>query len=199
MNPPLAPEGAQPFVLQPFGCDPAELGLELVGWVERQGVGLSITYQLRGHLASVVIPASSTAPPHRQDGLWEHTCFELFLTAEGTRPYWEMNLAPNGHWNLYRLNDIRQGLAPVMDRDTLPCTVGVTDQRLELTVVLPLPQELADAWRHRALRLGVTAVVEQSGGELSYWALAHGGPAADFHRREDFLLRLEPSLHHRHA
>jgi hypothetical protein len=38
----------------------------------------------------------------------------------------------------------------------------------------------------------VTAVIEQQGEALSYWALAHSGLEADFHRREDFLLRLEP-------
>lgn len=188
-----APEDSQAFTLLPFGSDPAPFALQLVGHLERRGNQLAITYQLRGPLISVVLPApSTTGASRRQDGLWEHTCFELFLAAEGMEPYWELNLAPNGHWNLYRLDDYRQGLAPVSDRDALPFAVRASEQGLGLELSLQLPEELALACRQRVLQLGVTAVMEHPEGDLTYWALAHGGAEADFHRREDFLLRLEP-------
>ena len=61
--------------------------------------------------------------------------------------------------------------------------------RLELSLDLLLPQELALACLQHTLQLGVTAVIEHQGGALTYWALTHSGPEADFHRREDFLLR----------
>jgi hypothetical protein len=145
---------------------------------------------LSGDLAGVVLPPPSEGPPTRADGLWQHTCFELFLAAEGQAPYWEVNLAPNGAWNLYRLADYRQGLTPVVDRATLPFTVTRTAEALELALDLLLPPELSQTCRPQPLRVGVSAVIERQGGALSYWALAHGGPEADFHRREDFLLRL---------
>lgn len=185
-----------PFTLRAFGGDPAPYGLQLGGDLERRGDVLAITYQLRGPLASVVLPASPGADaPRRLDGLWEHTCFELFLAAEGLEPYWELNLAPNGDWNLYRLEAYRQGLAPMADRHGLPFTVRISGEHpeqgtLELALTLKLPQELAQACRHQPLRLGVTAVIAHPEGSLTYWALAHGGEEADFHRREDFLLRL---------
>lgn len=178
------------FSLQPFGHSAAGLALRLEGRLRRQGEHLRITYRLSGDLASVVFPAPAVAPPERADDLWQHTCFELFLAAEGEAPYWEVNLATNGAWNLYRLSAYRQGLAPVPDRDALPFRVMTAAGMLELTLHLPLPRELIEACRQRPLRLGVTAVIERQGGELSYWALAHGGPVADFHRREDFLLCL---------
>jgi hypothetical protein len=189
----FAPEGAQTFTLVPFGSDPAPLGLQLVGQLVRRGDQLGIAYQLMDPLTAVVLPAPSTMGSSRRlDGLWEHTCFELFLAAEGMEPYWELNLAPNGDWNLYRLDDYRQGLDPVSDRDALPFDVRATEQGLELELSLQLPEELALACRQRALQLGVTAVMEHPEGDLTYWALAHGGAEADFHRREDFLLRLKP-------
>lgn len=191
----FSPEGVVTFSLQAFGSDPAPWGLQLGGELERRGDQLKITYQLRGPLASVVLPAPSTrGDPHRLDGLWEHTCFELFLAAEGMEPYWELNLAPNGDWNLYRLEGYRQGLAPVSDRNTLPFTVGASNRGLALELTLQLPQELSLACQQRDLQLGITAVIEHQQGALTYWALAHGGTEADFHRREDFLLRLKPSL-----
>ena len=181
------------FSLQPFALAAADLSLRLEGQLARQDDHLHITYQLSGDISSVVLPPpTTTAPSARADGLWQHTCFELFLAAEGEAPYWEVNLAPNGAWNLYRLATYRQGLAPVPDRDDLPFTVATSAGMLELTLDMLLPQELVEACRQRTLRLGVTAVIERQGGELSYWALAHGGMEADFHRREDFLLRLPP-------
>jgi hypothetical protein len=177
------------FALHPFAPTSAGPGLRLEGWVALHGRRLHITYQLCGDLPSVVLPPPTTDPPERADGLWQHTCFELFLAAEGKRPYWEVNLSPDGSWNLYRLDDYRQGLTPVPDRDVLPFTVISRADRLELSLDLLLPQELALACLQHALQLGVTAVIEHQGGALTYWALAHSGPEADFHRREDFLLR----------
>lgn len=195
MREPHAPEGVLTFSLLPFGTDPAPFGLQLVGQLERQGDQLAITYHLRGPLTSVVLPVPpTTGAPRRLDGLWEHTCFELFLAAEGMEPYWELNLAPNGDWNLYRLDGYRQGLTPMGDRDALPFAVRASGQGLELELTLELPLELALACRHRALQLGITAVMEHPEGDLSYWALSHGGGEADFHRREDFLLQLAPPL-----
>lgn len=178
------------FALRPFGRSAAELGLGLEGRLARLGDQLRVGYLLSGDLASVLLPPPMAAGPGRRDGLWEHTCFELFLAAEGAAPYWEVNLAPSGDWNLYRLDNYRQELRPEPDRDALPFTVSRGAEALVLTVELCLPEELARACRERPLRLGVTAVIEQQGGALSYWALGHGGPEADFHRREDFLLRL---------
>jgi len=193
MRAPFSLEGIQAFSLRAFGSDPAPLGLQLGGQLERRGDQLGITYQLMGPLTAVVLPApSTTGASRRLDGLWEHTCFELFLAAEGMEPYWELNLAPNGDWNLYRLNGYRQGLAPVSDRNALPFAVRAAEQGLELELSLQLPEELASACRQRALQLGVTAVMEHPQGDLTYWALSHGGAEADFHRREDFLLQLSP-------
>lgn len=182
---------ARAFSLHPFAPTAPARGLRLGGRLTRCGDHLQITYQLSGDLSGVVLPPPSADPPERADGLWQHTCFELFLAAEGEAPYWEVNLAPDGAWNLYRLSAYRQGLTPVRDREAMPFTVTLHQAALALTLDLLLPRELSLACQKRSLRLGVTAVIEHLGGALSYWALGHGGVEADFHRREDFLLRLE--------
>lgn len=189
---PVTPSEEREFALHPFEGSASDLGLQLRGQLARQGDHLRVCYQLSGDLDSVVLPGPAEGGPKRRDGLWEHTCLELFLAAEGAQPYWEVNLAPSGHWNFYRLESYRQGLAPVPDRQELPFTVSHGAGGLEVALEFALPTELAQACRQHPLRLGVTAVIEQRGGALSYWALAHSGPEADFHRREDFLLRLEP-------
>jgi len=40
------------------------------------------------------------------------------------------------------------------------------------------------------LEIGIAAVIEFAGGGLTYWALTHPGPQADFHRRDGFLVEL---------
>jgi len=37
---------------------------------------------------------------------------KAFFAEPGEERYWEINLAPNGHWNVYRLDRYRQGLRP---------------------------------------------------------------------------------------
>ncbi len=44
----------------------------------------------------------------------------------------------------------------------------------------------------RALRLGLSAVVEANDGTLSYWALRHPPGRPDFHHPDGCVLRLEP-------
>jgi hypothetical protein len=42
------------------------------------------------------------------------------------------------------------------------------------------------------LRIGLTAVVEDASGALSYWSLRHPAGRPDFHHADAFALRLEP-------
>ena len=97
------------FALTPF--TPLRPGLEVAvtGSLVRDARTLAITYTLRGPLAGLVIPAPDPRPA-RRDGLWEATCFEFFLAAPGTPAYWEFNLSPAGHWNVYRFADYRTGM-----------------------------------------------------------------------------------------
>ena len=39
-------------------------------------------------------------------------------------------------------------------------------------------------------RLGLSAVIEETNGRRSYWALAHGGAKPDFHHADAFALEL---------
>lgn len=185
------------FELEPFGGqhERETLGLQGVrvqGTValERQpeGATLGLHYRLEGDLGSaasaVLLPPPG--PPSRRDGLWQHTCLEAFLAPADGEPYWELNLAPSGDWALYRFAAYRRGQqSPVLGN--LPLTVVNRAEQLELSLSFPLPGELASA---NQLEVGVTAVLEQRSGALSYWALHHPAPQADFHHRGGFLLRL---------
>ena len=43
----------------------------------------------------------------------------------------------------------------------------------------------------QAVIAGITTVIQTLDGNLSYWALTHPGPEADFHRRDSFQIDLQ--------
>lgn len=175
-----------PFSLLPSDAGSAPAGLTLGGSLARRGEGLAIHYVLAGPLEAVRIPAPAP-PPFRSDGLWERTCFELFLGVPGEEAYWEFNLSPSGYWNVYRLAGYRQGLTPEAAYGDLNIEIRRRSDGLDLGLRCDLPPSVR---RNPALEVAICAVIERSDGRLSYWALGHPGPEPDFHRRDGFLLTL---------
>lgn len=191
-----------PFRLIPFAgnCEASDPGglivtdnltdsLSITGHLSFSGGTLEIAYQLLGDLAQLSLPAPAS-PPERRDLLWETTCLELFLARRGANGYWEFNLSPAGHWNVYRLERYRQGLTPEPAYQQLPFQVehhgsALTTQQLTLTLRCPLPPSLRPG-----LEVGITAVIQRSDGALSYWALHHPAAEADFHHRGGFTIRV---------
>jgi hypothetical protein len=111
----------------------------------------------------------------------------LFLAPVGGEAYWEVNLAPSGDWNLYRLDGYRLGLRPEPAYPDLPFQL----QRQEGRLILDLELDLGPiAAPETALAVAVCAVLEEREGAISYWALAHPGADPDFHRRDGFLIQL---------
>ncbi|MCT0248453.1 DOMON-like domain-containing protein [Synechococcus sp. CS-205] len=174
----------QSFVLQPF--DP-EAGLALTGRIRRGREILELHLHLSGDLASVVVPEPSPRP-ERRDDLWRSTCFELFLGAEAEPVYREVNLAPSGHWNVYRFSGYRRGMEPEPSLQDMPFGFRRKPAALELALAWMLPDDLQAAGS--ALEAGVCAVIERRQGRLSHWAVNHPGDQADFHRRDGLVLRL---------
>ncbi|MEB3354976.1 MAG: DOMON-like domain-containing protein [Cyanobacteriota bacterium] len=172
---------------------PRQISVEVQATVARPSedqARLELHYQLRGTDA-VLLPKPS-ASPQRRDELWQHTCLEAFLSPSDLDGYWEFNLAPSGHWNVYRLENYRQGLQPEPFYAHLPVEIrreGNSSQPhcLELRLSCPLPPGLSAA---RQLAVGLSSVIESADGQLSYWALTHPSPQADFHHRGGWLLRL---------
>ena len=183
-TPPSLAAVHHPFGLRSFAPPPASLAL--TGSVRRDGDSLRLHYRLEDPEGLVLVPPA-IATPRRRDELWTTTCFEVFLAEPGTKPYWEVNLAPSGDWNLYRLSGYRQGLAPELAIAALPFVVERDGGGLDLAVTLDLG---ALPLAGRPLELAVTAVVELQDGEILYWALHHPGEQADFHRRDGFVLRI---------
>ncbi len=171
------------FALQPWAPRP---DLKITGKIARRAQTLTIHYELRGELAAVALPPPVDAPARRH-GLWEGTCFEFFLGAQNSPQYWEFNLSPAGHWNVYQFAGYRQGRQEEADFASLPFSVQRQPDSWLLTLVVDLARIVpAD----QALEVGISAVLKLAEGEAAYWALRHPGPQPDFHRRDGFSLAL---------
>ena len=154
--------------------------------VTRTSDALGLTYALEGDLGAIRVPAP--VAPSIVHGLWEHTCFEVFVAADGRPGYHEMNFAPSGAWAAFAFRGYRDG-EPLNDTGLAP-HIAVRREgggRLLLDARVPLVR-LAPAYAAARLRLALTAVVEDARGGRSYWALRHPPGRPDFHPRAGFAL-----------
>lgn len=174
------------FSLQPFPAENPIPELHISGTIGRQLNILKLNYQLEGDLEQIAI-ASPADIPSRQDELWRETCFEFFLAIKDDPGYWEFNLSPAGHWNVYRLTDYRQGMAGETAFNSLPFNVQRKANSLSLSLEVNLD---AIALPEQPLEVGITTVIKDIEGQVTYWALAHTETDADFHRRDSFLVKI---------
>lgn len=147
---------------------------------------LTLHFALVGDLAKLNIPTPQ--PARFRDQLWMHCCFEAFLRVDDEPAYYEFNFSPSGEWAAYHFEDYRQ--RSVAPQDFSPPRIKRHDAEgsIEITVELDL-HSLALIGR-TPLKLGLSAVVEDSNGLLSYWALRHAPGKPDFHHRDMFALAI---------
>lgn len=143
---------------------------------------LTIRWRVDGVAALVVPPFAGRG---RQDGLWQTTCFELFVKPEGEEGYAEFNLSPSERWAAYDFTRYREGMAerPMMRQPV--CSPRRGGDVLIFDASLPVASLPSMPWRY-----GLAAVIDEAGGEKSFWAIAHGRDVPDFHDEACFAAHL---------
>jgi hypothetical protein len=133
---------------------------------------------------TLAMPALAEAA--RADNLWQTTCFELFARATGHTDYIEYNLSPNGAWAAYAFGSYRAEVAPLVVAAPPLIGLDLGAEWASLETTLTLPDHLAGC----GLEIGLSAVIEETDGTKSYWALAHPPGKPDFHHSTCFALTL---------
>lgn len=123
--------------------------------------------------------------PERADDLWKTTCFELFVRPSGSDGYFELNFSPSFQWAAYEFTGYRQGRRAMEILDP-----GIWLSQPEGWFFLAV-EGLPD-FPAAALKIGLSAVIEEKDGTKSYWALMHPPGEPDFHHPDCFLLDLPP-------
>ena len=145
---------------------------------------LWLRYHVEILLDALVLP--DEAEPLRTDGLWKTTCFEAFLRLPQGKAYAEFNASPSSQWAAYRFEEYRAGMAELPLSRVPEIGMDASDSHFALEVDYNLP----DKWAEQPLELGLSAVIEESDGTKSYWALAHPAGQPDFHHGDCFALQL---------
>ncbi len=155
--------------------------------VRAHPASLVLRYVVTGTIGNLRLPGMSTST--RADELWRHTCFEAFVRALPSAAYHEFNFSPSTQWAAYRFSGYRQGRTPASEIGNPGIEVQANAERYQLAATLALDKSASlpiDAiWR-----LGVSAIIEETSGSLSYWALAHPAGRADFHHSDCFAHEL---------
>lgn len=170
--------------LTPYpGCAPGavrDLGISAA----RDGNALVLSYRLVAELEALLLPGRRESA--RVDELWRHTCFEVFIGYGANGEYLEYNFSPSGEWAAYRFSGYRAGMQPYALAAAPSLRTRIAADTFELDSRVDL-SGLGSSLGAR-LRLGVTAVIEDRAGVLSYWALRHPAEKPDFHHPDSFVL-----------
>lgn len=160
---------------------------ELAVDVARPSAGaLALRYVVTGDIAALCLPEGE---PTRTDALWRTTCFEAFARARADPSYFEFNVAPSGAWAAYRFDAPRAGMRAAEGARAPEVATAVDGDTLTVDIALDFagaPElSTSSTWR-----LAVSAVIEETNGAISYWALRHPPGPADFHHPDGFVIEL---------
>ena len=144
--------------------------------------GLLLTYFVSGNISELRLPPVVAST--RADELWRHTCFEAFVRPAAGPGYYEFNFAPSTQWAAYGFDSYRSGMRAATKIGAPRIEVRLGDEDCTLQAALELDR------LSPSLRLGLSAVLEETNGRKSYWALAHPPGKADFHHSDCFTLEL---------
>jgi hypothetical protein len=160
--------------------------------VARPGAGnLVLSYFVTGKMGDLRI--APVASPARADELWRHTCFEAFVGSSANAAYYEFNFAPSTQWAAYQFSGYRSGRRVATEVSAPRIEVQSSPECFTLQAALEL-ESLSSLPCDAPWRLGLSAVIEETSGHRSYWALAHPPGKPDFHHSDCFAHELCPAV-----
>ena len=156
---------------------------------------LFVTFELRGALSEISNLQATEKAGLRKNELWKHTCFEWFLKPADSTAYWECNIAPGGDWNLYSLSDYRKNLLEEKNLSSFSLkTQRLSDEKWSLHASFDL-SPISPLQDNTKLLLNLSAVLELTNGQMTYWSLSHTQSKADFHHPNHFVMELTKEPH----
>jgi hypothetical protein len=167
--------------LHPDGTSSAANNVEVEIARARDGV-FALSYVVTGKISGLRLPPVVAST--RADELWRHTCFEAFLSVPPDTGYYEFNFSPSTQWAAYRFSGYRSGMqvASEIDAPGIETSSGANSYTLRAT----LNPDRANVSQGVRWHLGLSAVIEETNGNKSYWALAHAPGKPDFHSADCF-------------
>lgn len=148
----------------------------------RGGDHVECLWRLEGDVDAIRWPVVKEAPG-RVEGLWHSTCFEWFYGAMDLDSYLEFNLSPSQDWDAFAFSGLREGMTRAQGIRPLSVTVHRTsiEAMVQATIAVDYTLRLP-------AHLGLSVVLEDTRGELHYFALHHNTPKPDFHHPDNHVV-----------
>lgn len=173
------------FSLIPFDLH-ASPKLSLEAELNQNAEAFFLSFRIREGLGLIDL-GNGTPKKERVLGLWEKTCFELFIKNE-TGEYIELNFSPVFEWNCFTFKKRGDPLTELSSMQRPETDILLSeDHFLHFTVIKKEGFPEGFLGPNRSLEAGVTAVIkEKKSGRMSYWALAHADKKPNFHHFDSF-------------
>ncbi len=155
-------------------------------FIETDSNALALRYHISGNADEILLPEMRASD--RQDGLWQHTCFELFARSALSTRYCELNFSPSTQWAAYDFEDYRAG----MKRLPYPATpqIYLTRDANHVSLAVDVNYDVIASVAGNEPRIALAAVIEERSGRKSYWAMSHPCATPDFHHPDAFTLAI---------
>ena len=170
------------FTLVPYALDSAP-AISIDCELNTTPESLFISYKVQGELSEVDFGQGQ--PNHaRVMKLWEKTCFELFIkTCENS--YIEFNFSPEFEWNCFYFPKKGDPLTQYARMDFVKFDILLSLDVFHLIVEID-KSRFPDGFFKGELSAGITSVIKDKNGGISYWALSHEDKKPNFHHFDSF-------------
>lgn len=151
---------------------------ELETRLHLDGSELALQYELKGPIKKILFDQSASAGSF-VNGLWQSTCFELFMAYKET--YIEWNISPTGAYACYLFSGSRHQVGEMHNAgpQDFKCVVG---KSIIVSFRLKLPSWLIT---NSPIEYQIGGVVKTEQ-DIAYFAIAHSNNTPDFHNRTSF-------------
>ena len=169
-------------ILNSFNNSTSDIRLEASA--TRTESSIKLAYKIDDPKNLMALPKAFIANENnisREDGLWNDTCFEMFLRPNGSSSYYEFNFSLKPASNEYFFDSYRQPQPPRRSNDFLLNKYQWDGQNLVIEISgTNIPDNFA---------MSLTAVLKEKTGATHYLAVKHAGQEADFHHTDSFVIK----------
>lgn len=170
------------FALIPYKQEGAP-SIEIHSELNTNDESVYISYKVTGDLMSVDL-GSGRSLHNRVIKLWEKSCFELFIN-DSTGSYLEFNFSPEFEWNAFYFQKKGDALKEYEKVDSIKVDILLSHEVFHLIVEID-KKKFPENFFKGELSAGITSVIKEKNGNLSYWALSHEDTKPNFHDFRSF-------------
>ena len=170
------------FVLTPYDL-PLAPQIQIQSELNINDESVYISYKITGDLPGIDL-GIGRALHNRVIKLWEKSCFELFIKNKNDN-YIEFNFSPEFEWDAFYFTKLGDEALEYEKVNSVDIDILLSMDVFHLLARIDkhkFPENFFDG----ELSAGITSVIKDKKGVISYWALSHEDSRPNFHNFKTF-------------